>query len=378
MRELARRAALALAAVALAACTEPSSPPAWRWDLPSGFPIPRVPADNPMSHDKVELGRHLFWDTRLSSNGTQACASCHAPARAFTDGLVTSLGSTGERGRHNAMSLVNVAYSSSLTWAGDVARLEDQAHIPMFGTTPVELGLAGTEDALLARLRAEPAYQALFPVAFPDEVEPFTIENLGRALASFERTIVAGSSRFDRFVAGDLAALDAAELRGLALFESEALRCARCHGGFMLSSSFDHAALPAGGQVQFFSTGLYDVDGRGAYPAHDRGLLETTGDPAHMGRFKPPTLRNIALTVPYMHDGSVATLDEVMDIYARGGRLITGGPTAGDGAASPLKSELITGFSLTADQRRDLIAFLGALTDDEVLRDPRFDDPWQR
>jgi len=367
--------ALGALALALVACAANESPDAWRWELPPGFPAPRVPADNPMSSDKVELGRRLFFDTRLSDNGTQACGSCHEQARAFTDGNPTPRGSTGELGGHNAMSLANVAYSSTQTWASLVTELEDQALVPMFGTAPVELGLAGKQAELLERLRAEPSYATLFPAAFADP-EPFTIDNVTRAIASFERTLVSGDSRFDRFVAGNPAALTASEQRGLALFGSPELSCHRCHGGFNLTTSFEHTDTPSGGQVQFFNTGLYNIDGSGAYPAGDRGLFEVTGDPAHMGRFKPPTLRNVAVTAPYLHDGSVATLEELVDIYARGGRLVADGPRAGDGATNPHKSVFVAGFALSADQRTDLLAFLRALTDEGFLADPAFANPW--
>jgi cytochrome c peroxidase len=374
MRRVLLIAMVAVALGALGACAaDPAPPQAWTWRLRE-LPVPRVPADNPMSADKVELGRHLFYDTRLSGDGTQACASCHAQARAFTDGLAVPVGITGEAGRHNAMSLANVVYNSSSTWAGNVARLETQARGPMFGTAPIELGLAGGETALLARLADEPVYQELFPRAFPD-AEPITVDNVTRAIASFERTMLSGSSPFDRFVAGDTTALDAGAQRGLALFESDRLGCTHCHGGFNLASSYDHEGMVAP-QIQFFNTGLYNVDGSGGYPASDRGLVEVTGDPSHMGRFRAPTLRNIAVTAPYFHDGSATTLADVIASYARGGRVVETGPTAGDGATSPLKSVFITGFTLTADEQTDLIAFLTALTDRELLEDPALASPW--
>ena len=344
------------------AAEPPSAAGDYAWRLPAGMPTPRVPSDNAMSADKVELGRFLFYDTRLSADGSQSCASCHVQARAFTDGHITPLGITGEAGRHNSMSLANVAYNSSSTWASHVVRLEDQAKLPMFGTTPVELGLAGTEPELLARLAAEPIYAELVPRAFADE--RLTVDNVTRAIASFERTIVSGSSRFDRFVAGEGTALSASEQRGLALFESARLGCRQCHGGFNLASSYDHTAMPNGGQIQFFNTGLYNVDGIGAYPAADPGLVEVTHDPRDMGRFRAPTLRNIALTAPYFHDGSAATLEAVIDHYASGG------------IASPLKSPFMTGFTLTAGERADLVAFLGSLTDDMLVTDPGLASPW--
>lgn len=370
------RVVVIVVVVGLAAgcAAEAPAPTAYAWQLPQGLPVPRVPADNPMAADKVLLGRHLFHDTRLSADGTQSCATCHVQARAFTDGLAVPRGITGEPGRHNSMSLVNVAYNSSSTWSSHVVRLEDQARLPMLGTSPVELGLAGGEAELLARLAADPIYTDLFARAFPDE-PAITVDHITRALASFERTILSGDSPFDRFMRGEASALDASAQRGLALFESDRLGCARCHGGFNLASSYDDAGM-ASPQVQFFNTGLYNVDGTGAYPPTDRGIVEVTGDPAHEGRFRAPTLRNIALTAPYFHDGTAATLDEVIAIYARGGRLVDGGPHAGDGALSPLKSPLVTGFSLTDDERADLIAFLGALTDEGVLTEPALGSPW--
>jgi cytochrome c peroxidase len=348
----------ALLLIALAACsTEPSSSN-WQWQLPAKFPTPVVPADNPMTTDKVELGRHLFYDTRLSANGTQACATCHAQDRAFTDGRTTPLGATGEAGIHNAMSLANVAYNGSSTWAHDVGRLEDQALLPMFGTTPVEMGNAGGEAELMARLSAEPLYTEQFPRVFDDGM---TIANVTRAIASFERTIISGDSRFDQFVRGDDLALTPAEQRGLALFESERLGCTHCHGGFNFASAY---AFEGERRIQMFNTGLYDIDGRGAYPTGDQGLVEVTGDAADMGRFRAPTLRNIALTAPYFHDGSAATLDAVIDHYAQGG------------VHSPLQSPFVTGFTLAADERADLLAFFDALTDESLVTTIAYANPW--
>jgi cytochrome c peroxidase len=348
--------------VLLAACGTQAPAPAWDWQLPANFAAPPVPADNPMSADKVELGRRLFYDTRLSGNGTQACASCHAQAHAFTDGHATPLGSTGAVGRHNAMSIVNAGYTTTLTWAHLETSLEDQALVPMFGDAPVELG--GDRDALPARLAGVPEYAELFPTAFPEAADPITVANVTRAIAAFERTIISGGSRFDRFVAGDATALTAAEQRGKTLFESPALGCQHCHGGFDLTAA-------ATGEV-FFDTGLYAT-----YPATDAGLVEVTGEPADAGRFKPPTLRNIAVTAPYMHDGSVATLADALDNYARGGRLVANGPNAGDGRANANKSVFVTGFALAPGDRDDLIAFLGALTDDDLLANPALANPWQ-
>jgi cytochrome c peroxidase len=369
-------AALAAAAI-LAGCGGGAGEDGgYRWDLPPGFPPPPVPADNPMNEAKVELGRRLFYDRRLSGNETQSCASCHEQARAFTDGRARAVGSTGESHRRSAMALVNVAYLPTLTWANPVLeRLEEQALVPLFGENPVELGMAGKEAELLARLGADARYRALFPEAFPGEDDPLTVGNVAKALAAFQRTLLSGRSPYDRYVAGEREALSPAARRGMELFFSERLECHHCHGGF----NFTGAVVWEGKAPEylFANTGLYDVDGAGAYPAVDTGLFEVTLAPEDMGAFRAPTLRNVAVTAPYMHDGSIATLAEVIeDHYARGGRLVADGPEAGDGRNNPLKSGLVSGFTLTAGERDDLVAFLESLTDPEFLSDPRLADPF--
>ena len=175
----------------------------YHWDLPKGFPQPRVPASNPMSEAKVRLGRYLFYDKRLSLNGTQSCASCHRQELAFTDGRAAALGATGEPHPRGAMSLVNVAYAATLTWSNpDLRSLEKQALIPMLGEHPVELGLAGREAAVLVTLRAEPVYRGLFPQSFPETAEPFNLANAANAIAAFERTIISARSPYDRYYRG--------------------------------------------------------------------------------------------------------------------------------------------------------------------------------
>ena len=352
------------------------APSAYAWKLPSGFPVPVVPADNPMSEAKVELGRHLFYDRRLSRNQTQSCAMCHKQSKAFTDGRATGLGSTSESHTRGSMSLANIAYATTLTWANPLLRtLEDQAAVPLFGTQPIELGLQGEEAELLRRLAADARYVELFRAAHPDQSAPISVPNVLRGLASFQRVLISGDSPYDRYLRGDVAAIAPEARRGEALFNSERLECFHCHVGFNLQDSVNYIgkAFP---EVTFHNTGLYNVDGAGGYPAPNRGLFEFTQRAADMGRFRVPTLRNIAVTAPYMHDGSIATLSEVLDHYAAGGRTIAAGPRAGVGSANPHKSTFITGFQLTEQERADVIAFLESLTDDGFLTDPRFANPW--
>ncbi len=338
----------------------------WVWTLPPGFPPPLVPADNPITAEKVRLGRFLFHDTRLSGNATYACATCHRQALAFTDGRARAVGSTGERHPRGAMSLANVAYNATYTWADPrLERLEDQMLVPMLGTEPIELGIGGREEEVLGRLRRDPDLLAMFARAFPGEEAPVTLPNVVRAIASFTRTIVSGGSPYDRLVyRGDTGALSEAARRGMRLFFSERLRCSECHGGFTFSGPirFEGAAEI---QPTFHNTALYNLDGTGAYPPDNPGLYSVSGAAVDMGRFRAPTLRNVAVTAPYMHDGSVATLGEVIVLYAAGGRAPT----------SPRKSERLTGFRLEPDEKRELLAFLESLTDRDFLNDPALGDP---
>ncbi|WP_031498654.1 MbnH family di-heme enzyme [Bryobacter aggregatus] len=321
------------------------------WKLPKGFPAPPVPAANPMSAAKVELGRYLFYDRRLSVNGKTSCGSCHRQELAFTDGRAQSEGTTGELHPRSSMSLVNVAYAKRLTWAhNSLDSLEEQALVPMLGEKPIELGLKGGETKLLAILRADVRYQRLFPQAFPGEADAFTLPNLTKAIASFERTIVSMRSPYDRYRwGGEASAISAAAKRGeLFYFSSERGGCFQCHGGWNLG----------GDASSMFNTGVSD------YAAPNRGLYETSQVAEDVGKFRAPSLRNIALTAPYMHDGSLKTLDDVLSHYAKGGL-----------KNHPNKSTILRPFELTDRDRADLLAFLNSLTDEELLRDSRWSDP---
>ncbi len=347
----------------------------YEWRIAPNLPLPGVPLDNPMSEVKVELGRHLFYDTRLSINNTTSCASCHVQALAFTDGKPRSVGATGELHPRGAMSLVNTAYASRLTWANSLLdHLEDQALTPMFGDNPVEMGMAGKEEQIEQLLHSDSLYADMLPKAFPADDDPYSVLNIIRSIASFVRTIVSFESPYDQFLRGDDQAIDDSAKRGMELFFSERLECFHCHGGFNFTDSTTHANANVD-RVGYHNTGLYNTDFNGAYPPDNTGLFDMTGYRRDMGRFKAPTLRNIAVTAPYMHDGSVATLDEVISNYARGGRLLESGPHAGDGRRSPFKSEFIRGFELTDAERVDLLAFLESLTDPAVLSDPAFSNP---
>ena len=349
----------------------------YTWDLPPGFPLPLVPDDNPMTVEKVELGRYLFYDVRLSVNETTSCASCHHQANAFTDPAQFSTGATGEQTIRNSMTLTNVAYNATYTWAHpSLTSIEQQMLIPMFGENPIELGIVGHEAAVLSRLRIDARYQDMFGAAFPTDEDPFTFGNIIDAIASFVRTLISGNSAYDQFVyLGETDAMTESQIRGMNLFYSEKFECFHCHTGFTfsLATVSEYTTFV---ENAFFNTGLFNIGGTGDYPVGNRGVYEITGNPDDMGLFRTQTLRNIELTAPYMHDGSLATLEDVIEFYGNAGRTITEGEYAGDGTLHPLKSSFVIGFDATEQEIEDLINFLISLTDESFINNPAFSDPF--
>lgn len=352
-------------------------PQTYNWHIPAAFPKPIVPADNPMNQAKVELGRHLFYEKRLSITGKFSCATCHIQAKAFTDGKTVGVGATGEKHPRNAMSLANIGYNSVLTWANPLQNtLESQLLVPLFGEHPVEMGMVGKEQELLVMLQSDVPYQKMFESAFGSQKKSINISNLAKAIACFERTLISLNSPYDRYrYGGKNNAISSSAKRGEDLFNSERLECFHCHGGLNFSDSIMHDRL-AFKEIAFHNTGLYNIDGKGAYPPNNTGVYEITGEPSDMGKFKSPTLRNIALTAPYMHDGSMKTLEEVIGHYKAGGRTIKKGEFTGLGSKNPLKSNFVSGFKLTVQEQRDLLAFLRSLTDEEFINNPEFKDPY--
>ena len=327
------------------------------WALPKGFPSPLVPNDNPMSAAKVALGKTLFFDEDLSFNQSTSCASCHQPEFAFSEPQKVAVGSTGQRHRRNTQSLVNVAYNSNLTWAhSGLERLEQQILIPMFSENPVELGITGHESEVLNRFKNQ-SYSKLFEHAFDDSSANF--DKIVKALASYVRSLTSFASPFDEYAYqnNDDAMSDVAK-RGMELFFSEKFECFHCHGGFNFSQSSQHENQRLDLRP-FHNTGLYNVDDKGAYPVNDQGLIDVSLQPQDMGKFRTPTLRNVEVSAPYMHDGSLATLSDVIEFYAAGGR--------GQGKSNPLKSPFVAGFNLQLQQKQDIIAFLHSLTDRQFL-----------
>ena len=319
-----RRTSLALLLAAMAGTVTAATP--YTWQLPPGFPVPAVPADNPMSAAKVALGAKLFVDTRLSVSGDYSCQRCHSPGRAFTDGRARSLGATGSEVPLNAPTLLNAAYSPSLGWTDSgVLTLEQQMRGPLFNQHPPELGLAGRETAVEQSLARDAALAREFAAAFPGDAAAMTMDNVIRAIAAYERTLLAGRSAFDRYVfGGDHAALDAEQKRGMQLFFSERSGCGACHGGINFAGPWVDATQPKATAI-FADTG--------------------TGQSVRV-----PTLRNLATTAPYMHDGRFASLDAVLDHYERL-------------AVDPVADSRLRRAPLTTEERAGLVAFLQSLND---------------
>jgi len=348
----------------------------YRWHLPQNFPMPRVPAGNPMTAAKADVGRHLFYDVRLSGNETESCATCHQQALAFSDGRARSVGSTGQSTPRGAPSLVNVAYDATLTWANPaLVTLETQMQVPLFGSRPVELGINDSNKAeVLARIARDPWYRRAFRRAYPGRRRPIGWKTVVLSIAAFERSIVSADSLYDRYLRGE-AKLSTSQTRGMNIFMGEKGECVHCHGSFLFSDQATYAGAPDE-RPKFHNDGLYNIGGTGAYPSDNTGLFAITGRPQDMGRFKAPSLRNVALTAPYMHDGSIATLQAVVAHYAAGGSVITEAPYAGDARRSPYKDPLISKIDLTERDQADLVAFLETLTDHSVIKAKRFSDPF--
>lgn len=341
------------------------------WGLPDGVAPPTVPADNPMNEAKVALGRALFYEERLSLGGARPCGICHEQQKAFTDGFPRSVGATDLLHPHNSLPLVNVGYRPTLGWARtDLTSLEDQLMVPLLGEDPVEMG--GDAAAIEAMINTDAEWVTSFADAFPDE-GPWDLDHLAKAIAAFERTLISVDSPWDRYRRGDLNAVDDTTLRGADLFFGDA-GCYRCHSGLNFNQPGE-ADGNATGPPGYHNLGLYNLDSAGAYPAGREGLLNETGQPADMGRFRTPTLRNLLWSEPYFHDGSAPTLSFVLEVLNEGGRHTEGGPYIGDGRDNPHKDPLIRPLGLTSKQLHELEQFLWALGEPAFVQAPEFSRP---
>jgi cytochrome c peroxidase len=340
---------------------------------PLGLPEVPIPADNPMSEEKVKLGDKLFHDARFSATGEVSCSTCHAREKGFTDNLKTSEGINKLTGTRNAPTVINAAYMQTQFWDGREPDLEGQAKQPPLN--PVEMGLADYQP-ILKIVRTDPEYNSLFKQVFGKTGSDITVDHVAKAIAAFERTVIAGNSAFDRYMyGGEANALDESQLRGLMLFTGKA-RCVSCH------TIEQTQALFTDNRFHNIGVGFKRIEGNESATAaefikakragadvdvtvltqanmSELGRFAVTENGTEVGAFKTPTLRNIAVTQPYMHDGSLETLAEVVEFYDHGGRIKKDDPE------SPFMSGGIRPLNLTEDEEDDLVAFLNALTSPE-------------
>jgi len=317
-----KAAAIVLSAAWLAAWAGDNKPPR----VPLGLPPIEWPKDNRYSAAKAELGRDLYYDKRISADETISCATCHEPKYAFTDGAPVSTGIDGKKGNRSAPTVINRAFSLAQFWDGRATTLEEQVKGPM--ANPIEMG--NSHEMVVASLKGIPGYRAMFAAAFgSDEI---TIDRAAMAIATFERTILSGNAPYDRYKKGDKKAMTPEQVRGMSVFVDKA-KCDRCHENFN------------------FTLNAYANLGVGTdKPDPDVGRFAITKDPRDWAVFKVPTLREIEHTAPYMHDGSLKTLEEVVDFYDKGG--------------IPNKNldPNIKKLNLTDQDKKDLVAFLKALS----------------
>jgi len=316
---------LFLLGLAISSCSDKGNTNVEVISVPSHFTLPSYPKENLPSHEKIELGKKLFFDNQLSKNNNISCATCHQPEFAFTDQKELSTGTNDSLGFRNTPSIINVAYKTIFHMDGGVRTLELQVLAPIIDTN--ELG--GDFNQILTYLNTNSEYLKLFKSAF--DTTP-TIYGLTRSIASYERSLIQGNSAYDHFINGDSTALSISQKNGLALFSSERLNCTACHSGNNLTNySFENIGLE--------------------HQLIDSGRARITYKTIDAGKFMVPSLRNVAITNPYMHNGSFSTLEEVIIYLAQGG------------GSHPNKSSLVKPFSLTQSERKDLTHFLEALTD---------------
>ncbi|KAB8139736.1 cytochrome-c peroxidase [Chloroflexia bacterium SDU3-3] len=330
---LALVAALAAVLCSITALRQAAHAPTLRpyaYDLPDGWTPPPVPAGSvPVTEASVALGRALFYDTKLTNDGKTTCATCHEQARAFTNGKRTGVDASGHALEHNTISLVNAGYASLYTWAD-----------PSITTIEQELAMTPRPPEAMDRLRADPAYGRMFAEVFPGQADPFTWANTETALGAFVRTLISADTPYDRFARGDRTALSPLAQEGMGLFFSNNLACYTCH---------------------------VDVPRQAGMPTWAAQSHQHNGVTADGATMLVPALRNVAVTGPYMHDGRFSSLEQVVRMYERGGD---------EGASSPHKNPVVSGFLLTDHERAALIAFLTeGLTDQRLLTDPAYGPP---
>ncbi|MCX7735813.1 MAG: hypothetical protein N2319_03775 [Candidatus Kapabacteria bacterium] len=309
--------------------------------IPEGFPPVPFPEDNPYNEAKAELGRMLFYEKRLSRNDLiPSCSHCMKQANGFSDCTPISLGYGNEPEFRNTMALSNVAYRKALFWDGRGKRIEQPAYRSLF----LPYILNGDTNEIEQKLKADPIYPALFKKAFGDSAEPKAYL-IGRAIATFVRTLISGNSAYDRYLRGDKKAMNESQIRGMNLFFSDRVNCSKCHSGFMFTDE------------SFHNTGIVTH-------YFDRGRYYITNELSDIGKFITPTLRNVEVNAPYMHNGEISTLEEVIEHYNSGGKEFIN------------KDTLMKPLNLSQQEKQDLLNFLKALTDWEFINNPKFSNPF--
>jgi cytochrome c peroxidase len=313
---------------------------------------------------RIELGRYLFYDRRLSINQARACATCHNPQFAFTDGYKRSLGAYADLHKRNSQTLFNLTYLKYFTAADStIHAATQQINNPLYNTHPIEMGVNGHEFEILNRIKADTTYQYLFKQA------RFAIEwpSIKQAIGKFELSLNSFNSPYDKYKAGNINALTNIEKQGMELFFSNKLNCFACHGGKNFSDP--SVTNTQGITLHYFNIGLYNIDTLGGYPTYDMGLYELTHKIKDIGMFRVPTLRNLTFTSPYFHDGSAASLSEVIDHYSKG-------EYKGNGRLNANKHPLIKGFSITELEKKSLISFLLCLSDSSIFNNKAILSPF--
>ncbi len=329
-----------------------------------------IPVDNPLTQAKVSLGETLYFDKRLSINGTVSCATCHDPANSFTDRRVLALGVSDKLGTRNAPTILNAAFVTQLFWDGRTGRLEEQAKQPLLNA--FEMGM-GDDASVVSRLSAIPEYRKRFAQVFGKR--GISIDTITKAIAAYERTLLSGNSAFDRFIAGDTTALTEAQKRGWKLFNEKA-KCIECHSfskdsPFFSDFKFHNTGIGAGELSLAGGNSTATIGDSTSALAHTRGPAElgrylVTNNAEDVGAFRTPTLRDVELTAPYMHNGSEKTLIDVVRFYNRGGN------------GNPNLDKRIVPLKLTDNEMSELVEFMHALTSNDVLRRTQSSTPQNR
>ena len=336
----------------------------WAAEVPLGLPPVPIPSDNPQTTEKIALGKGLFEDKRFSGDGTVSCATCHDPGKAFGDGLPTAEGINKQKGTRNSPTVINAAYYESQFWDGRRSSLEEQAKDPFLN--PIEHGLT-SHDRIIETIRSDGSYPAQFRTVFGIELNDITMDHVVKAIASFERTVIAGDSPFDRYLyGGDKTAMSESAIRGLEIYRTKG-RCQDCHTIGQTYATFtdnkfhnlgvgfkriQSRMIPIANAFRKAKQEGKDIDQSviGDKEVSELGRFVVTLRPSDIGGFKTSTLRNIAVTGPYMHDGSLETLEEVVELYNKGGE------------SNPLLDSGIRPLNLTEQEKADLVAFMKSLT----------------